>query len=138
MTCQVSQNGETTGRHTRAAKGGLSSSGDMEGYFLRRCAKYVVSSSDAVSGSVTSSGMKKRKYQTEDSQKMKRPEIITMPAEDQWKSNAEILKIMNLTNGVKRHYQALYAFSYRGRLLHSLDVPLVINRSCHSGRVGRG
>lgn len=46
----------------------------------------VVSSSDALSGSVTSGGTKKRQYQTEESKKMKRPEITTMPAKDQWKS----------------------------------------------------
>lgn len=40
----------------------------------------VVSSSDSLSGSVTSGGTKKRKYQTEESKKMKRPEIISVPA----------------------------------------------------------
>lgn len=53
--------------------------------FRRHDSKEVVSSSDALSGSVTS-GTKKRKYQTEESKKMKRPEITTMPAKDQWKS----------------------------------------------------
>lgn len=46
----------------------------------------VVSSSDSLSGPVTSGGTKKRKYQTEESKKMERPEITTMPAKDQWKS----------------------------------------------------